>query len=494
MSISVGKRPNANRELIVVLKPDAVVAPGAVGTSSTIRPILDRYQARLEPISASPSFSPAAEPALANQALSRLAHFQHVVASDRDLDALRSDLAKEPSVEAAYIKPGGRPPAIGFGASNVPTARAITPDFTPRQGYLGSAPSGVDALYAWGIRGGTGTGVRIIDCEWAWNFTHEDLVTHCDGAVVGTPSSSDDDHGTAVVGTIIGNANGFGITGIAPDATVSTACFSEDSSSPSTSKIILAAANKLSAGDILLLEIHRPGPKSIDGQQDQFGYIPIEWWRDDFLAISYATAKGVIVVEAAGNGSQNLDDSVYSNPLEGFPPDWANPFGNKGPDSRAIVVGAGNPPSGTHGRAQDSIGFNELYVDRARCVFSNYGSRIDCQGWGWEVTTLGIGDLESVLSGGSPAPDHNRMYTDTFDGTSSASPIVTGVLACAQGALRAASKPLLTPTSGRQILRETGSPQQSAPNRPSVQHIGPRPDLKAILKVLAFKDPTLTVV
>jgi hypothetical protein len=102
---------------------------------------------------------------------------------------------------------------------------------------------------------------------------------------------------------------------------------------------------------------------------------------------------------------------------------------------------------------------------------------MDAQGWGREVTTTGGGDLQ----GGS---DENRWYTDTFAGTSSASPIVVGVLSCAQGALRASNRPLLTPSAARDLLRNTGSAQQDAPGLPATQRIGTRPDLRQILQRL----------
>ena len=91
-------------------------------------------------------------------------------------------------------------------------------------------------------------------------------------------------------------------------------------------------------------------------------------------------------------------------------------------DSGAILVGAGAPPPGTHGRDHGP--------DRSRLDFSNFGARVDAQGWGEEVTTCGYGDLQ----GGT---NEDLWYTDTFSGTSSASPIVVGALGCLQGVLRA---------------------------------------------------------
>src|SRR4030095_10915820 len=110
--------------------------------------------------------------------------------------------------------------------------------------------------------------------------------------------------------------------------------------------------------------------------------------------------------------------------------------------------------------------------DRSRLDFSNWGALIDAQGWGREVTTCGYGDLQ----GGS---NEDLWYTDTFSGTSSASPIVTGVIACLQGMAKARGKPVLTPAQVRNCLRSTGSPQQDAPGRPATQRIGNRPDLRA---------------
>src|SRR5262249_8891435 len=100
-----------------------------------------------------------------------------------------------------------------------------TPEFTCRQDSLGPASPGIDAFYAWTLPGGGGTGVRIIDCEWSWNFSHEDLLQNQGGVVVGA-GAGDDNHGTAVQGEIAGDRNAFGITGIAPDAFFSAAAFS----------------------------------------------------------------------------------------------------------------------------------------------------------------------------------------------------------------------------------------------------------------------------
>jgi hypothetical protein len=89
----------------------------------------------------------------------------------------------------------------------------------------------------------------------------------------------------------------------------------------STSTAIFGASQLLQAGDILLIEAHRPGPAAgYQPRDDQHGYIPIEWWRDDLLAVRQATGRGIIVVAAAGNGAQELDAAIYDTPAPGFEP------------------------------------------------------------------------------------------------------------------------------------------------------------------------------
>jgi len=406
-----------------------------------------------------------------------MSRFYHVIAPDDQLDELVEELRSSPAVAAAYIKPpaelavladvGERINAMLPDAADAPPA---TPDFTSRQGYLDAAPGGVDARWAWTQPGGRGDGVRIVDCEWGWRFTHEDLTANQGGVIAGTadPTSNSNatNHGTAVLGEISGDDNSVGITGISPNAVISASAFSV-----ATSTAIQSAADNLGRGDILLLEIHRGGP-NYPGGDTQFGFIAVEWWPDDYLAIRYAVNKGIIVVEAAGNGSQNLDDAVYDTAQAGFPSWWRNPFRRNVLDSGAVLVGAGAPPSGAFG------------ADRSRLDFSNYGASIDAQGWGRQVVSTGYGDLQ----GGANV---DLWYTANFSGTSSASPIVVGALACTQGALIAAGRPRLSPARARELLRATGSPQQDGPNGPATQRIGNRPDLRALIPA-ALQNATWT--
>jgi hypothetical protein len=400
----------------------------------------------------------------AAQAVPDLTSFYRVVADDERLEEVANELLDTALVDGVFIKPAPEPPVIVEVAPSPQEAPPATPGFDARQIYLNAAPAGIDARFAATVPGGKGQGVRIIDIEGAWRFSHEDLV-HNQGGVIGGTQSTDigwRNHGTAVVGVFGGDENPFGITGICPLAnTRAISIFGGTGSA----KAITDAANALSPGDIILIELHAPGPRhNFQNIGGQLGFIAMEFWPDNFAAILFATSvRGVIVIEAAGNGAENYDDPLYDNRPAGFPSSWRNPFNLANPQSGAILVGAGAPPPGTHGRNHGA--------DRSRLDFSNFGSRVDVQGWGREVTTTGYGDLQ----GGS---NEDFWYTDVFSGTSSASPVVVGAVGCVQGALRAASKPLLTPATARNLLRTTGSPQQDEPGRPATQRIGNRPNLR----------------
>lgn len=397
-----------------------------------------------------------------------LARFHRVDAPDEALDAIAARLCALPFAEGAYVKPATELAVRPMPPLSVRDGDEPTPDFTARQGYLDEAPAGVDARYAWQLPGGRGAGVHIVDIEGGWDFEHEDLKVNKGGVIGGRPYPERywRDHGTAVLGVIAGDANTFGVTGICSDAKASAISHRGRGSAPA----IYDAVEALEAGDIVLIEAHRPGPRfNFEGRPDQRGFIPVEWWPDDLAVIQYATTRGVIVVEAAGNGAEDLDDPLYDRPAKGFPRSWVNPL-RREVDTGSIFVGAGAPPPGTHGR--DVHG-----PDRSKLDFSNWGSSVDAQGWGREVTTTGYGDLQRG--------DEHRAYTDGFSGTSSASPVVVGALACVQGILRARAQPKLTPATARALLRRGGSPQQDRPRAPADRtRIGGRPDLRRMLDAL----------
>ena len=334
-------------------------------------------------------------------------------------------------VEIAYPQPTAEPAS----ADLWPTTSSLT----PYQGYLNAAPTGIDANYARGFYGGRGENVRVIDVEGGWNLYHEDLDWPF---YIGGTFSTDPawvNHGTAVRGEIAAAENAYGMSGIAPRVSMGVSSIFP-SGAPTA---INNAAAQLTAGDIILIELHSKGPYSglaCSCNCGQFEYIAIEYWQAEYDAIRNATARGIIVVEAAGNGSMNLDSAIYGGLF------------NRGVrDSGAIIVGAGT----SNGRVPE--------------CWSNFGSRVDVQGWGDSVATLAYGDL--LMANGS---DSRQWYTRSFSGTSSASPIVTGAAAAIQGMRKARGLYTLNSYQMRRLLGQTGTSQAS-----DSRNIGPLPNLRS---------------
>ena len=119
---------------------------------------------------------------------------------------------------------------------------------------------------------------------------------------------------------------------------------------------------------------------------------------------------------------------------------------------------------------------------RSRLSFSNYGPRVNVQGWGDCVTTTGYGDLQR---GGN----NDLWYTSTFGGTSSASPIVTGAAAALSSAQERANGTHLTSQQVRSLLISTGTPQNTSGSGALAGHIGPLPDLEGALASFGSAPP-----
>ena len=449
--------PKAEIERVVVklnegtrsrLKDNSVISAAGINLSTVNSVIRSHSSDKLRRLAIKPPVEVEQEKfVLEQRSGSQLAdmnnYFFIEVNSPTEAEALVNQLNQLPEVEIAYAEPKATP-AVDL---DPPTA-----DFTAGQDYLRAAPGGVDADYANTLAGGDGSGVKIIDVEGAWKTDHEDLEAAVGGLLGGIMYDDLDwrNHGTAVIGEMIGSDNGYGITGIAPGAEIGMVSVG----GIGTTQALLTAADSLEPGDVYLIELHAPGPRyDFESREDQLGYILMEYWQANFDAIQLAWAKGVIVCEAAGNGAENLDDPLYENR---FDTTYRN--------SHAIVCGAGAPPSGVYG------------TDRSRLGFSNYGERVNLQGYGRGVVTTGYGDYFA------PDGDEQQFYTQYFSGTSSASPIVTASVASLQGIYKARyGGAVLSPDDMRDVLVATGSAQQGY----TAEHIGPRPDLAAAEAALA---------
>ncbi len=352
---------------------------------------------------------------------------------DREIAAANELLALD-GVDYVYLEPLGVPPPGDI----APTTMA----YVDRQTYRG--PEGIDAVYGASV-GATGSGIRLLDVEYGWTYGHEDLVDRSLNPEPGhtiTPNviaNGWEQHGTAVVGETSAVVNDYGVSGLVPDAEVFTFPEMSNEGGYRRAEAIAAAVASARPGDVILLEMQTPGALGNYGPAE---YDPAIW-----QIVKTATDAGIIVVAAAGNGSENLDHPSYAE------------YRGRG-DSGAIIVGASSHTS-------------------TRMNFSTYGSRVNVHGWGENVATLGYGDL---FQSGS---DKNQHYTADFGGTSSASPIVASACVAIQSYAKQQLGRVLTPSELRDLLVATGKPQADA----QAGAIGPLPNVRAAIERLGMTPP-----
>ncbi len=332
---------------------------------------------------------------------------------------------------------------INFPDSNVPF----------HQKYLNPSPEGIDAEFAWetGVRG-RGDGITICDLEYNYN-AHADLPAV--PIINGTPWLDDGNHGTAVLGVMGARNNDWGITGIASRAqylfaTTWPAVSVFGYKIPGTLNVaaaITACADALDEGDIIIIEAQTSGPNgACTDPNDQTGCLPVEWIQSNYDAIKSAVAQGIVVIEAAGNGNQDLDLNIYDVGHRPFSP--AN-------DSGAIIVGSS---------FSDFTDFN-----LQRNTSSNYGATVDMFAWGMHIAATGYGSAYGI--------EGPQYWYGAFGGTSGASPIVAASAAIVQSTYENVNGSYASPATVKSILQNTGTAQVNE----NGENIGWMPDLKAAI-------------
>lgn len=329
------------------------------------------------------------------------------------------------------------------------------PDYQSFQTYIQHATTGINAEDVWSVYNNHGEDIKIYDIEYFFNSSHLDLpnVTICGPTPVDPFGGSGGDHGTAVMGELASRNDGVGTTGIAYGSDIYFGgAFYDDNYQ--LENALIESTLHLNPSDVVLIEQQTVGPNYDESSGSQYGLVAVEWIREFYDAIQVVVGQGIIVVEAAGNGQQDFDASIYSMDNDGHYPFLP------GNGSGAIIVGAGS--SGTSD------------IERSTLWFSNFGSAVDVQGIGESIYSTGYGDLFSVNGA-------NEYYTADFGGTSGASPIVTGSVALLQSTYRNQTGLTLTRDQIVSIFQLTGQPQNDGTFSVSDAHIGPLPDVKAAI-------------
>ena len=309
-----------------------------------------------------------------------------------------------------------------------------TPDFMVNQTYIGPDP-GLNMQYAWDL-GLKGQGIRVRDVEYGFNSNHEDLnevnAFLAPGMTIAEDALLYTQHGTAVVGIIIAGNDGYGMTGLAHDASEVILFPEWQEIGYSRINAVNQSIQNSTAGDVIIYEMQEDG--AVAGFED---YVPAEYNNVIWDLTKAASDAGIVIVAAAGNGNQNLNGTLYAN------------YMNRG-NSGAIIVGGG----------LSNLTHNKI-------SYSTHGARVDVQGWSQNVFACGYGNL-TMING-----DINQGYIN-FSGTSSATPMVAACAIVLQSYHHSLTGNYLTGPQLRTILKETGIPQ----GNPSAGNIGPFPNME----------------
>jgi len=340
-------------------------------------------------------------------------------------------LVDHPAVAAVWGLPEPVPPPD---EADLPPQ---TPDFTADQAWR--AQLGLTRVSWW--PGGQGAGVRVVDIEYSFDPTHEDLINNPPLTLGGLRWREFVYHGNSSLGLVGASDDGFGTTGAAPLAELAVMHPIIDTETYDVAAAVELATLEMQPGDVLLIEQQAPTGRGL-------GPVTIE--PGAWEAVRAAVDAGIHVVEPAGNGAVDLDH-----------PDFAGWF-SRDNDSGAIMVGALEPDGATWNGS------------------SSYGTRVDLCAVGRQLPAPSWDDGRGLTDLFYPDQDPRQAYTSRFGGTSGASAQVAGLVAAVQGAAFELRSEAIPPEQLRAWLRQSGTPQESAS---AAEHpVGVRPDAQRVIR------------
>ena len=336
-------------------------------------------------------------------------------------ESVRAAMEALPFVEWAELRQAPSPGGIVRYGTNPESSVAF---------QLDPAPVGVDAVFASRIAGGTGPGTRVAGVEYGWRLDHEDLITASinPASVFGTPSADNIDHGTAVMGVLLGSDNGVGLVGVAPESQGFLVTIARPGGFFSVADALVAAGDAARPGGVVVIPVQHRLPWVVTPSAAGPALVPVEFSRAVQTAIRILVFFGITVVEIAGNSGTDLDGAAEF--------DHFNPTSSKFVDSWAIVVGGAMWATDQDG----TTGWQRR---------SSYGLRVDC-----------FAPFSDVRA---PAASSTDAYQD-FGGTSAASAIIAGVVCSMQGMSEASTGQPMFPTDIRTLLRD---PDLGTPTNPA---------------------------
>ncbi|WP_085679279.1 MULTISPECIES: S8 family serine peptidase [unclassified Pseudomonas] len=328
-----------------------------------------------------------------------------------------------------------------------------TPDFEKQQHYL-DAPNyrwkGLNVRRAWG-RQVTGKGARIHFSDGGLFPQHEDLRDNPNLRVVTQGPNHNPKHGTASAGILVATANGLGVSGIAKDSEL---YLYNNRAEDATwlSLTISALLRHVEPGDIVGINRQTINPA------DPNTLLPAvhdALWRD---MVRELVRRGAVVVAAGCNGSSRTDADHGTVAGHGVDLSQHRNFADHA-DVGAILVGA----------CQSWDGKPHAYSNH------NYRYRM-LNAWGDSVVTLSYGDLQDEEG-------DDRDYTDTYAGTSSATPMVTGALSLIQSYAMEQHHIYLNADQMHLLVMASGYGEATLPDT-DVLPMGARPNVEGALVLL----------
>jgi subtilisin family serine protease len=309
---------------------------------------------------------------------------------------------------------------------------------------------------------------------------------------VDPPNVDNDGHGTHVAGTIASPVNNVGISGVAPAATLVNIRAGQDSGyfflGPTVNALTYAGDHDIdvvnmsfyvdpwlyncpSADDYVDAPPGKPTADELEEQQTIYAAM-IE-------ALDYAHAHGVTLVAAAGNGATDLDTPTrFDDTSPDFPVD-ADLVPTEAYPRTVTDDCLDLPSEGPNVLSVSSVGPSGIKAD-----YSNYGvTEIDVAAPGgyfrdffgtkdfrsslnevWAPYPQVVAEANGEITNGGGVPNNEFVlrsctkdvgcaYYQGIQGTSMASPHVTGVAALVIGALGGDADPAVV----RQIIRETAA-------------------------------------
>jgi subtilisin family serine protease len=262
-----------------------------------------------------------------------------------------------------------------------------------------------------GDRGNTATRARVAILDGGMIAEHIDIAANLNVGLSASfvptepsfifPSNGTFSHATHVGGIVAAPINGVGTQGVAPNAELVSVKVLRNSGSGSFASVIAGieyASGSLVHADVINMSLGA----TFDRKDPGFG-------RDDASlisalnrAVNHATARGTLVVSAAGNEAVDLNGRIFSVPAQ---------------SGNGMAVSATGP-------------FNQANFDRL-ASYSNFGqSVVNVAAPGGEDAAGNV--LDFVLSpGGRTAAGANQYFF--ADGTSMAAPHVSGLAALIVG-------------------------------------------------------------